>query len=141
MAVKGAYCVNDTDGIPDCVFVANGSEVSTLLAAAQRLKTEKGLKIRVISAPSEGLLNEQSADYKEMLIPPGIPVLGLTAGLSVTLMGIVGPFGKVIGLNRFGASAPYKVLDEKFGYTPEAVMKETELYLSRYAALVKKYMS
>jgi len=141
MAVKGAYCVNDTDGIPDCVFVANGSEVSTLFAAAQRLKTEKGLKIRVISAPSEGLLNEQSADYKEMLIPPGIPVLGLTAGLSVTLMGIVGPFGKVIGLNRFGASAPYKVLDEKFGYTPEAVMKETELYLSRYAALVKKYMS
>jgi transketolase len=139
MLSKGAYIVVDSDGTPDCIFLANGSEVSTLYSAAQRLKSEKNMKIRIVSAPSEGLFHEQSIEYRDSIIPPGIPVLGLTAGLPVTLRGMVGPFGKVIGMTRFGASAPYKVLDEKFGYTSEAIIRQTEKYLSEYKAAVKKY--
>jgi len=138
-ASKGAYIASDVDGKPDCIFVANGSEVSTLIAAAQKLKTEKALKVRIVSAPSEGLFSEQPAQYRDQVITPGVPVLGLTAGLPVTLKELVGPFGKVVGMTRFGASAPFKVLDEKFGYTADAVIKQTETYLAEYKALVKKY--
>ena len=109
------------------------------MAAAGRLTTEQGIKVRVVSAPSEGLFNEQTDEYREKVIPPGIPVLGLTAGLPVTLEGIVGPFGKVVGMTRFGASAPFKVLDEKFGFTPEALAKQTLRYLEEYNTVVKKY--
>ena len=139
-ADKGAYVVVEVEGKPDCVFIANGSEVSTMVAAAQKLKERSGLKVKVISAPSEGLFNEQPQDYKTKLLPPGIPVLGMTTGLPVTLQGLVGPFGKVIGMTRFGASAPFKVLDEKFGYTPDALVKQADQYLVEYPALVKKYI-
>jgi transketolase len=138
-ASKGAYVAVDVQGKPDCIFIANGSEVSTLIAAAQQLKLVKNLNIRVVSAPSEGLFFEQDAQYREQVIPPGVPVLGLTAGLPVTLKGFVGPFGKVIGMTRFGASAPFKVLDEKFGFTPDAVVKQTIAYLEGYDSLIKKY--
>ncbi|MGB7568735.1 MAG: transketolase, partial [Chitinivibrionales bacterium] len=133
-ASRGAYVVVDVEGKPDCIFIANGSEVSTMVAAAQKLSERSGLKIRVISAPSEGLFNEQSGDYKKELLPPGTPVLGMTTGLPVTLQGLVGPFGRVIGMTRFGASAPFKVLDEKFGYTPDALVKEADQYLAEYPA-------
>jgi transketolase len=138
-AKRGAYIVLDSEGRPECIFVANGSEVSTLIAAAGRLTKEQGIKVRVVSAPSEGLFNEQTEQYRETVIPPGIPVLGLTAGLPVTLEGIVGPLGTVVGMTRFGASAPFKVLDEKFGFTPDALVKQTVRYLDEYAAVVKKY--
>ena len=140
LANKGAYVVADVEGKPDCIFIANGSEVSTMLAAAQKLTERSGLKVRVVSAPSEGLFNEQSGEYKAKLLPPGIPVLGLTTGLAVTLQSLVGPFGRAIGMTRFGASAPYKVLDEKFGYTAEALVKQADKYLSEYPAMVKKYI-
>jgi transketolase len=135
----GAYTVAEVSGDPDCVFIANGSEVGTMLAAAKIVSEKYGLKIKVISAPSEGLYSEQSDAYKLKIIPPGIPVLGLTAGLPVTLQGLVGPFGKVIGMTRFGASAPFKVLDEKFGYLPESVVKQAMDYLDGYKATVQKY--
>ena len=138
-AGKGAYTVFDSPGKPDCIFVANGSEVSTLIAAAQQLKQAKNLNIRVVSAPSEGLFREQDDTYREKIIPTGIPVFGLTAGLPITLQGMIGPFGKVFGMTRFGASAPFKVLDEKFGFTPEAVVKQVITYLAGYKALVEKY--
>jgi transketolase len=137
-AKNGAYIAQECDGKPDCIFVANGSEVSTLIAAAVKLR-EKGMKIRIVSAPSEGLFVEQSAQYREAVMTPGIPVFGLTAGLPVNLVGFAGPFGKVIGLGRFGASAPFKVLDEKFGYTPDAVINQVEKYLAGYKSNVKKY--
>jgi transketolase len=137
-AARGAYQVTGPDDAPDCVFIANGSEVSTLVLASQKMAKEKNLKIRVVSAISEGLFMEQPAEYREKLIPAGVPVFGLTAGLPVTLEHLVGPFGKVFGMQRFGASAPAKVLDEKFGFSVDAVVHEIETYLAGYKSFVKK---
>lgn len=128
-AEKGAYIVQDTEGTPDVIFVANGSEVSTLIEGAGKLRTENGLKIRVVSAISEGRFRTQSAEYQESVLPKGVPTLGMTAGLPSTLSGLVGVKGKVIGMTHFGYSAPYTVLDEKFGYTAENVAKQTLEFL------------
>ncbi|UCH14437.1 MAG: transketolase [Bacteroidales bacterium] len=129
-ARKGAYIVQEANGKPDIVLVANGSEVSTLVDGAERLRKEKGLKVQVVSAPSEGLFRKQDKAYQDKVLPPDIPTLGLTAGLPVTLMGLAGPKGKVIGLEHFGYSAPYKVLDEKFGFTAENVYNKAIEFLS-----------
>ena len=120
-AEKGAYVVEQCEGEPEVVLVASGSEVSTLLAGSALLKERKGLKVRVVSAISEGVFRNQEAAYQESVIPSGIPVFGMTAGLPVTLQGLVGPAGKVFGLESFGYSAPFKVLDEKLGFTGENV--------------------
>ncbi|MEN7549110.1 transketolase [Rapidithrix thailandica] len=131
-AEKGAYIVQDTEGQADIILVANGSEVATLIDGAQKLTEEKGLKVRVVSAISEGLFRAQSREYQEQVLPGNLPILGLTAGLPVTLQGLVGPFGKVIGLDHFGYSAPYTVLDEKFGYTKENVFNQAIAYLDAF---------
>jgi transketolase len=141
MAEKGAYIVNKVDGKPDLVMVANGSEVSTLIDAYNILAKERKMKIQIVSAISEGLFRDQPKDYQDKVIPFGIPVLGMTAGLPVTLSGVVGPFGKVIGLDRFGASAPFKVLDEKFGYTKENVIKQVDIYLKEFKDNIAKIKS
>ncbi len=132
-ALKGAYVAQAVSGKPDIVLVANGSEVSTLIAGAAKLSAEKGLRVQVVSAPSEGVFREQDRSYQESVIPSGVPVMGLTAGLPVTLQGLVGPFGKVIGMQHFGYSAPYTVLDEKFGYTPENVFQKAIEYMADWA--------
>ncbi len=131
-AVKGAYIVQDSDDKPDIVLVANGSEVSTLVAGAVKLRQEKGLNVRIVSAISEGLFRKQDKTYQEKVIPSDIPCFGLTAGLPVTLQGVVGPKGKVFGVESFGFSAPYKVLDEKLGFTADNVFKQVMTYLSEY---------
>jgi transketolase len=123
-AQRGAYIVADCEGKPDIILVANGSEVSTLYSGAEKLQKEKSLKVRIISAPSEGLFREQPESYQQSVIPSGIPVFGLTAGLPDTLKGMVGSEGYVFGLNHFGHSAPYEVLDEKFGFTPDHVFDQ-----------------
>jgi transketolase len=128
---KGAYIVRDCEGTPDIILIASGSEVSTLVEGSLLLKNE-GLKIRIVSAPSEGLFRIQTEEYKKSIIPENVPVFGLTAGLSVTLQGLVGPKGKVWGLNSFGFSAPYKILDEKFGFTSENVYRQVRDYLAQY---------
>lgn len=128
---KGAYIISDDGGTPDVVFVASGSEVATLEAGANLLRADKGLKIRVVSAPSEGLFRQQPKAYQESIIPTGIPCFGMTAGLPVTLEGLVGSGGCVYGLDHFGYSANYKVLDEKFGFTAENVCKEVLAYLGK----------
>jgi len=133
-AAKGAYTVVESGDTPDIVLVGNGSEVSTLVAGAQKLTEEKGLKVRVVSAPSEGLFREQSPDYQQAVIPHHLPAMGLTAGLPVTLQGLVGPRGKVIGMQHFGYSAPYQVLDEKFGYTAKNVFDKALSYLEEWKA-------
>ncbi len=131
-AEKGAYIAKDCAGKPDVIFVANGSEVATCIAGAEKLASEKNLKVRIVSAISEGLFRNQPLKYQADVIPSGIPVMGLTAGLPVTLRGLVGPFGKVLGLDHFGYSAPYTVLDEKFGFTPDNLANEALKYLSEF---------
>ena len=128
-ARRGAYIVFDCKGSPDIILVANGSEVSTLYAGARRLEKERSLKIRLVSAPSEGLFREQPESYQRSIIPSGIPVFGLTAGLPDTLRGLVGSKGFVFGLSHFGHSAPYQVLDEKLGFTPDLVFEQVVAYL------------
>ncbi len=123
-AEKGAYIVLDCEGKPDVILVANGSEVSTLVAGAGKLKAEKNLKVRVVSAPSEGLFRNQTKKYQKAVLPGNVPIFGLTAGLPVTLEGLVGARGQVWGLSHFGYSAPYTVLDEKFGFTGDHVFSE-----------------
>jgi transketolase len=131
-ATKGAYIAQDCIGTPDIILVANGSEVSTCIAGAQKLASEKNLKVRIVSAISEGLFRNQPVSYQQEVLPSNIPTLGLTAGLPVTLKVLVGPFGKVIGMESFGFSAPYKVLDEKLGYTADNVFKQVETYLKEF---------
>lgn len=128
---KGAYIVQDCEGEPDIILVASGSEVSTLAEGASLLRNDN-LKIRIVSAPSEGLFRNQPEEYRKSVIPDNVPVFGLTAGLPVTLTGLVGTKGKVWGVNSFGYSAPYKVLDEKFGFTAENVYRQVSDYLAQY---------
>ncbi len=128
-ATKGAYIVEDCEGKPDVILLANGSEVATLMAGATRLRSEKGLKVRIVSVPSEGLFRRQTLKYQRSVLPGNTPVFGLTAGLPVTLQGLAGPRGKVFGLTHFGYSAPFKVLDEKFGFTGDRVFDEVCRFL------------
>jgi transketolase len=138
MAARGAYVVQSAGGQPDLLLVANGSEVSTLVDAAEILAREKNLAVQVVSAPSEGLFREQDREYQQATLPFGVPAFGLTAGLPVTLSELVGPLGVVMGMQRFGASAPFKVLDEKFGYTAENVVSKIEEYLVDFDALINR---
>ena len=124
-AEKGAYIVAGSDENPDVILVASGSEVSTLEAGAKLLR-EDGLKVRVVSCPSEGLFRNQPKEYQESVLPDGAKIFGLTAGLPVNLQGLVGCNGKVFGLESFGFSAPYKVLDEKLGFTAENVYNQVK---------------
>ena len=123
-SAKGAYVVRDCEGAPDIILVANGSEVATLVAATEQLAKRTSAKIRIVSAISEGLFREQPLSYQEKVLPKGTPIFGLTAGLPVNLIGLAGACGKVVGLDHFGYSAPFQVLDEKFGFTPEKVAAE-----------------
>ena len=124
-AAKGAYIVAGSDNNPDVILVASGSEVSTLEAGAELLRKE-GVKVRIVSAPSEGLFRSQSKEYQNEILPKGTKIFGLTAGLPVNLEGLVGANGKVFGLESFGFSAPYKVLDEKLGFTADNVYKQVK---------------
>ena len=127
-ANKGAYIV-EGDENPDVIMVASGSEVSTLVEGAALLRAD-GIKVRIVSVPSEGLFRSQSKEYQESVIPTGSKVFGLTAGLPVNLEGLVGANGKVWGLESFGFSAPYKVLDEKLGFTGKNVYKQVKELLA-----------
>ncbi|MCQ2332138.1 MAG: transketolase [Paludibacteraceae bacterium] len=115
----GAYIVSE-DTNPEIVLLASGSEVSSLVEAAKIVRT-KGHSVRIVSVPSEGLFRSQPVEYQQKILPEGIRRFGLTAGLPVNLMGLVGANGIVYGLESFGFSAPYKVLDEKLGFTSAMV--------------------
>ena len=128
-ARKGAYVVKGSDEYYDVILLASGSEVSTLLAGAELLRKD-GVKTRIVSVPSEGLFRNQNAEYQEAVLPKGSKIFGLTAGLPVNLLGLVGANGKIWGLESFGYSAPYKVLDEKLGFTAENVYKQVKEFLS-----------
>jgi len=125
---KGAYTVAGADENPDVILIASGSEVATLVAGAELLRKD-GVKLRIVSVPSEGLFRSQSKEYQESIIPTGAKVFGLTAGLPVNLEGLAGSNGKVFGLESFGFSAPYKVLDEKLGFTAQNVYNQVKSML------------
>ncbi|WP_288737646.1 transketolase [uncultured Parabacteroides sp.] len=127
-AEKGAYIV-ESDENPDVIMVASGSEVATLVEGAALLRAD-GVKVRIVSVPSEGLFRSQSKEYQESVIPTGSKIFGLTAGLPVNLEGLVGANGKVWGLESFGFSAPYKVLDEKLGFTGQNVYNQVKELLA-----------
>lgn len=129
-ARKGAYIVKDSDKDYDVVMVASGSEVSSCIAAANLLRADN-IKVRVVSAPSEGLFRRQPKAYQTEVLPKDAKIFGLTAGLPITLQGLVGANGKVYGLNSFGFSAPYKVLDEKLGFTAENIYKEVKEFIEQ----------
>lgn len=129
-AVKGAYVVMDCDGTPDVILLASGSEVATLVDGAALLKAD-GLKIRVVSVPSEGLFRDQSKEYQQSVLPTGVPKFGLTSGLPVTLAGLVDGDGTVYGLDHFGYSAPASVLDEKFGFSGQNVYNQVKAMLNK----------
>ena len=124
LAAKGGYIVAGSDENPDVILVATGSEVSTLVAGAELLRKKK-IKVRIVSVPSEGLFRSQSKEYQQSVLPCGVKKFGLTAGLPVNLLGLVPDAeGTIWGLESFGFSAPYKVLDEKLGYTAKNVYKQ-----------------
>jgi transketolase len=128
-ASKGAYIVQKDEGQIDMVLIASGSEVATLMEAAELIKQEKELRLQIVSAISEGLFRNQSVAYQKNVLPENIPVIALTAGLPVTMAGFVGQQGLIIGLDHFGYSAPYKVLDEKFGFSGVQIKKVVLDYL------------
>ncbi|MBC5643085.1 transketolase [Parabacteroides sp. BX2] len=127
-AEKGAYIV-ESDENPDVIMVASGSEVATLVEGAALLRAD-GVKVRIVSVLSEGLFRNQNKEYQESVIPTGSKIFGLTAGLPVNLEGLVGANGKVWGLESFGFSAPYKVLDEKLGFTGQNVYNQVKELLA-----------
>ncbi|HNZ81361.1 MAG: transketolase [Bacteroidales bacterium] len=127
-AEKGAYVV-ECDGDFDVILLASGSEVSTLVEGAELLRKD-GIKLRIVSVPSEGLFRNQSQAYQEEVLPAGSKIFGMTAGLPVTLQGLVGDKGKIWGLESFGFSAPYKVLDEKLGFNAANVYKQVKSFLA-----------
>ncbi|WP_288151761.1 transketolase [uncultured Prevotella sp.] len=132
MARKGAYVVAGSDDPFDVILLASGSEVSTLEAGKELLEKD-GIRCRVVSAPSEGLFRRQPADYQESVLPTGSKIFGMTAGLPVTLEGLVGigPNSRIFGMRSFGFSAPYKVLDEKLGFTADNVYKQVKDFLGK----------
>ena len=123
-AKKGAYIVEKDAETPDVVLLASGSEVATLVAGAEKLRAEKGLKLQIVSVISEGVFRNQDAAYQAEVLPVDVPRFGMTAGLPVTLEGLVGANGTVWGLDHFGYSGPYTVLDEKFGFTADNVFNQ-----------------
>ncbi len=123
-AKKGAYIVEKDAETPDVVLLASGSEVATLVAGAEKLRAEKGLKLQIVSVISEGVFRNQDKAYQNEVLPVDVPRFGMTAGLPVTLEGLVGANGTVWGLDHFGYSGPYTVLDEKFGFTADNVFNQ-----------------
>ena len=126
-ATKGAYIVEEDENY-DVILLASGSEVSTLVEGAELLRND-GVKVRIVSVPSEGLFRSQSAEYQELVLPKGKKKFGLTAGLPVTLEGLVAGDGAVWGMNSFGFSAPYTVLDQKLGYTGQNIYDQVKKIL------------
>ena len=128
-AQKGAYVVADSAN-PEVVLVASGSEVSTLVDGAELLKQD-GIAVRVVSVPSEGLFRDQPKSYQDSVLPHDVVRYGMTSGLSVTLLGLVGSLDHIHGLNHFGHSAPFKVLEKEFGYNGETVYNEVKKLLKK----------
>ena len=120
-ALKGGYVLSDCEGTPDVLLMASGSEVEQCMGAQELLKAE-GVKARVISMPSFELFDAQSAEYKESVMPSAVRArVAVEAAATLGWHKYVGLDGAVIGLDHFGASAPYKLLFQEYGFTAENV--------------------
>ena len=125
-AERGGYVVMEAPNAK-VTLIATGSEVSTLVEGAELLASE-GIATRVVSIPSEGLFRDQPKEYQAEVLGT-LPRYGMTSGLSVNLRGLVGDEGFIHGFDHFGYSAPFKVLDEKFGYNGKCVAEEVKAML------------
>jgi transketolase len=128
-AVNGGYVVVKAEN-PDVVLVGNGSDVALLVHAAEELAKE-GIKAQVASVPAIGVFLDQPQEYRESVIPTGVKKFGLTSGLPINLYPLMTGDFEVVGMERFGASAPAKVLEEHFGYTTAAVTARIRDFLTR----------
>lgn len=129
MACKGGYVVRHATD-PNLVLVANGSDVALLLHAAEQLEAD-GVRAQVVSMPSIGLFEEQPEEYMEKVLPRGVRTFALTSGLPSVFAPLMRGDWEVMGMQRFGASAPAKVLEEKFGYTVESVVNRIRRFLAK----------
>ena len=129
---RGAYVLANPSGRPpEAILIASGSEVSLALESHEKL-SEQGIATRVVSMPSWDLFEKQPASYRDEVLPPAVTArLAIEAASPFGWERYVGPRGAVIGMNRFGASAPYKVLAEKFGFTPVNVVDQVKRLLGR----------
>jgi transketolase len=129
---RGAYVLADApNGKPDVVLIGTGSEVALVVAARQKLAEQK-IQARIVSMPSWELFDLQPRDYREAVLPPSVrPRLAVEAGLPQGWHFYVGDGGDVVGLDRFGASAPGNVVMEKLGFTVDNVVKRALALLGR----------
>ncbi|HYF97036.1 MAG TPA: transketolase, partial [Patescibacteria group bacterium] len=123
---KGAYIAYEPKKTPELMIIANGSEVGTAYEAIKLLPKHN---IRLVSVPSEGLFREQPKSYQDSILLKNIPRFGVTAGLAVNLLGLVGDIDRIHSLEHFGFSAPYEKLDEEFGFTPERLADKIQKLL------------
>lgn len=132
-ALKGAYVLEDCEGLPELILIATGSEVE-LAVEAKKILESKGRKVRVVSMPCMDIFEEQSEEYKEKVLPKSV-----TKRVSVEALSTfgweryVGLGGKSVGMTTFGASGPYKELFEYFGFTVEEVVKAAESLYEFYS--------
>ena len=126
---RGGYILSDSDGQPDAIIIATGSEVELALKAADELKAA-GKKIRVVSMPSTNIFDAQDAAYRESVLPAAVTQrVAVEAGVTDGWWKYVGTNGKIVGLDRFGESAPAGQLFKEFGFTVENVVKNVEAVL------------
>jgi len=131
---RGAYVLRDAQGArPDLILIGTGSEVALAVEAQTRL-AERGIGARVVSMPSWALFDAQPEEYRQAVLPADVPLrLAVEAGSPLGWERYVGPFGGVLGIaGRFGASAPYKVLADKYGFTADNVVAQAEELLRSF---------
>ena len=128
---RGGYTLVDCAGTPDALLIATGSEVALAANAAKQL-TEKGLKVRVVSMPCTNLFDAQDQAYRDSVLPPQVQArVAVEAGVTAGWWRYVGPQGRVVGLDRYGESAPAKDVFNYFGFTADNVVKQVEASLKR----------
>ncbi|WJV62070.1 transketolase [Pectobacteriaceae bacterium C52] len=126
---KGAYVLKDSNGQPDVILIATGSEVDLAVSAYRKL-TEEGIKARVVSMPSTDAFDKQDAAYREAVLPKGVPArVAIEAGIADYWYKYVGLNGAIVGMTSFGESAPAELLFEAFGFTTENVVAKAKALL------------
>ena len=129
--LRGAYTLADAEGgAPDVVLMSSGSEVAIVLAARERLAA-RGVKARVVSMACHELFAREDQAYQDSVLPPGVPRVAMEAAHPMSWQRWVAPGGVALGLDRFGASAPYQRLYEELGLTTDAVVRAAEGLVKR----------